>query len=123
MAFHVKVTAQADYDLDLILEWLLAQQAGETGIRWFQRLRSTLESLSEFPHRCRLAPEDADFPFEVRQLFYGRKPHLYRVLFTIEADAVVILHIRHGRRLPLTENWEWMMNTLRNMIVVQVRSQ
>jgi len=104
MAFRVKQTAQADHDLNLILEWLLAQQAGDTGLRWFRKLQDSLESLSEFPHRCKLAPESADFPFEVRQLTYGRKPHLYRILFTIEADDVVILHIRHSRRLPLTAN-------------------
>jgi hypothetical protein len=34
MAFRVKQTAQADYDLDLILEWLLTQQAGDAGQRW-----------------------------------------------------------------------------------------
>jgi len=37
MAFRVKHTAQADYDLDLILEWLLAQQAGDAGLRWFRK--------------------------------------------------------------------------------------
>ena len=31
MAFRVRQTAQADYDLDIILEWLLARQAGEAG--------------------------------------------------------------------------------------------
>jgi hypothetical protein len=51
--------------------------------------------------RCPLAPENKEFPFEVRQLLYGRKPHLYRVLFTIEGDTVVVLHIRHGRRRRL----------------------
>ncbi|MGA2713015.1 MAG: type II toxin-antitoxin system RelE/ParE family toxin [Bryobacteraceae bacterium] len=103
MAFRVKHTAQADHDLDIILEWLLEQQAGATGLRWFQRLKKAITSLSELPERCPLAPENAEFPFEVRQLLYGRKPHQYRVLFTIEADMVVILHIRHGRRRHLGE--------------------
>jgi plasmid stabilization system protein ParE len=101
MAFRVKQTTQAERDLDVILEWLTGQQAGETGQRWFQGLKDTLDSLSELPHRCSLAPENIEFPFEVRQLLYGSKPHQYRVLFTIEADMVIILHIRHGRRLPL----------------------
>jgi plasmid stabilization system protein ParE len=98
MAFRVKQTPQADHDLDAILDWLLAQQAGEAGQRWFRKLKEAVASLSEFPKRCPLAPENKEFPFEVRQLLYGRKPHMYRVLFTIEADTVVILHIRHGRR-------------------------
>jgi plasmid stabilization system protein ParE len=103
MAFRVKQTAAADHDLDLILEWLMARQAGETGLRWLEGLKDTINSLSELPYRCSLAPESLAFPFEVRQLLHGRKPHQYRVLFTIEADSVVILHIRHGRRLPLAE--------------------
>lgn len=78
MAFRVKQTAQADHDLDVILEWLISQQAGETGQRWFRGLKDTLNSLSELPHRCSLAPENVEFPFEVRQLLYGRKPHQYR---------------------------------------------
>jgi plasmid stabilization system protein ParE len=106
MAFRVELTAQAEHDLDLILEWLAAQGAGETGSRWFLRLRERLDSLSELPHRCALAPENREFPFEVRQLLFGREPHQYRVLFTTKDDAVVILHIRHGRRLRLRKGSE-----------------
>ena len=101
MAFRVKQTAEADHDLDLILEWLTARHAGEMGLRWLEGLKDTIDSLSELPHRCSLAPENIEFPFEVRQLLYGSKPHQYCVLFTIEADMVIILHVRHGRRLPL----------------------
>ena len=103
MAFRVKQSPQADSDLDGILEWLLSQQAGDTGLRWFQKLKEAVATLSELPQRCPLAPENKEFPFEVRQLLYGRKPHVYRVLFTIEGDTVVILHIRHGRRRYLAE--------------------
>jgi plasmid stabilization system protein ParE len=85
------------------LDWLLERQAGEAGLRWFRKLREEIASLSELPQRCPLAPENKEFPFEVRQLLYGRKPHLYRVLFTIEGDTVVVLHIRHGRRRRLGE--------------------
>ena len=103
MAFRVEPTAQTQQDLDDILEWLLEQGAGEAGLRWFFKLEEAIASLSELPHRCPLAPEDKEFPFEVRQLVHGRKPHQYRVLFTIDGDTVVILHIRYGRRRHLGE--------------------
>jgi plasmid stabilization system protein ParE len=103
MGFRVKQTEQADYDLDVILERLLAQEAGDAGLRWFRKLKESIDSLAEMPERCMLAPENAEFPFEVRQLLYGHKPHRYRVLFTIEAETVVVLHIRHGRRRRLGE--------------------
>src|SRR3569832_744971 len=98
MAFRVKPTPRATRDLDAILEWLLSNETGETGLRWFQRMREAVASLSDLPYRCPLAPESKHFPFEVRQLLYGRKPHQYRVLFTIHEDEVIVLHIRHGRR-------------------------
>lgn len=93
MLFRVELTGTAQGDLDAILEWLLAGEAGERGHLWFQKLKEALFSLSELPRRCPVAPEDAEFPFEVRQLLYGRKPRQYRVLFTIEEKRIVILHI------------------------------
>ena len=104
MAFRVEPTAQAKQDLHSILEWLLAEGAGETGLRWFFRLEEAIASLSELPHRCPLAPENKEFPFEVRQLLFGRKPHQYRVLFTVDGETVVVLHIRHGRRRHLKKS-------------------
>ena len=101
MTYRVKLTGKARRDLNNIFEWLTAQHAGEAGLRWFFRLEEAIESLSDMPQRCGVAPETARFPFEVRQLVYGRKPHFYRVLFVIEADTVWVLHVRHGRRLPV----------------------
>lgn len=67
------------------------------------RVDEAIASLATFPKRCPLAPETVSFPFEVRQLLYGRKPHVYRILFTIEGDTVNVLHIRHGRRRPMSD--------------------
>ena len=68
MAFRVEVTPEAKNDANGILEWLDSQRAGEAGLRWFQRLNEAIESLSTFPQRCPLAPEDASVSFELRQL-------------------------------------------------------
>lgn len=54
-----------------------------------------------FPGGARWRRESVIFPFEVRHLLYGHPPHVYRILFTIEGNAVFVLHIRHGRRQPL----------------------
>ena len=102
MVFEVRTTPEAEQDAAAILNWLMEQNAGETGLRWFLKMDEAIRSLAELPQRCRLAPEDRAFPFEVRELQYGNRPHIYRILFTIEGDAVYILHIVHGRRLPLS---------------------
>jgi plasmid stabilization system protein ParE len=103
MAFRIEASAQAESDAVAILEWLFEQHSGETGVRWFVALNDAIASLATFPERCPVAPENSAFPFEVRQLLYGRKPHVYRILFTIDGDVVQILHMRHGRRRPLEE--------------------
>ncbi len=55
-----------------------------------------IDALATFPARCPLAPENAFFSHEIRQLLYGKGRHVYRILFTITGDAVSVLHIRHG---------------------------
>jgi plasmid stabilization system protein ParE len=102
MAFRVEYSSQAEADLDSILEWLISQRAGEAGLRWFEGLEKAVASLSEMPQRCPLAPENRSFPFEVRHLLYGRRPHVYRVIFRVIDDVVYILHVWHGRREHLT---------------------
>ena len=104
MAFRGEITEEAETDSNVILEWLISQHAGDTGLRWFQGLGKAIASLASTPQRCPLAPENSDFRFEVRHLLYGRKPHIYRVIFTIDAEVVYVLHIRHGRRRRLTPN-------------------
>jgi plasmid stabilization system protein ParE len=103
MAFRVEVTPEAKQDANTLLEWLNSQYAGDAGLRWFRGLNEAIESLSTLPKRCRLAPENASVPFEMRQLLYGKRPHMYRVLFTIDGDVVYVLRIRHGRRRRLDE--------------------
>jgi plasmid stabilization system protein ParE len=103
MAFRVEITENAEGDAHCILEWLISEHAGEAGLRWFQGLEKAIASLSAFPGRCGLAPENQAFPFELRQLLYGRRPHVYRVIFKVESETVYILHIWHGRRKPISK--------------------
>jgi toxin ParE1/3/4 len=100
MDFRVELTDQAKSDIAAIHAWLTSQEAGDAGARWFAALRHAIDSLRTLPGRCPVAPERREASVEVRQLLYGRRPHVYRVLFTIENRVVYVLHIRHGRRRP-----------------------
>ena len=101
MDFRVELSQQAQRDIAAIYDWLQSEQAGDAGQRWFLALRAAVASLQNLPSRCPLAPENRDSPVEVRHLLYGRRPHVYRILFAIEGDLVQVLHIRHGRRRPV----------------------
>jgi plasmid stabilization system protein ParE len=101
MVFRIRLTPQAKKDASAILQWLLSQHAGESGLRWFWKMENAIESLCGLPGRCKPAPENRSVPFEMRQLLYRHKPHLYRILFTVEGNVVQVLRIRQGRRKHL----------------------
>jgi mRNA-degrading endonuclease RelE of RelBE toxin-antitoxin system len=48
------------------------------------------------PNRCPATPENP----RLRHLLYGRKPHVYRVIYRVleNEKRVNVLHIRHGAR-------------------------
>ena len=98
MPFRVELSVQAEREADAILAWLEEQGAGRTGIDWVLALEDAVLSLERMPARCPLAMESKSFPYEVRELRYGRKPHVYRILFSIRGEVVEIHHIRHARR-------------------------
>lgn len=63
---------------------------------WFNRLNDMILSLDEFPSRGTRTPELR----ELRELFFGRKPHIYRIIYDVDAEnhEVNVLHIRHSAR-------------------------
>ena len=66
--------------------------------KWLWGISEAITSLSKFPERCQIIPENDAFEETVRQLLYGKKPHIYRILFTIEGENVCILRVRHTRQ-------------------------
>lgn len=100
MTFRVRLLASAQADAAALYE-RITEAAPMRGPIWYNRLITTIESLEHSPRRCALAPENDRVSLEVRHLLFGRKPHLYRVLFTIVGDTVFILRIRGPRQQPL----------------------
>jgi plasmid stabilization system protein ParE len=81
-------------------------RAPRQGAKWFNGLEQAVLSLDAHPKRCPVAPESIDPDQPVRVLSYGRKPHVYRVFFTVddETKAVRVVHVRRGaRRRPIAE--------------------
>lgn len=101
MTFRVEISAEAERDVENVLQWLHEQGSGRLGIDWFLGLEDAISSLSRMPARCPIAPESARYPYEVRELQYGKRPHVYRILFSVVGDTVQVKHIRHARRRRL----------------------
>ena len=97
MAFRVELSAEALENAERLYEWV-TKAAPLRGPLWFNRLLAAIQSLQAFPQRCAYATENERFPFETRHLLFGRKPNVYRVVFTIEGDVVYVLRIRGPRQ-------------------------
>jgi len=98
MAYHVEVTARAVRDLRRIYRSINAGSSDQAAT-WFNGLETLVFSLEEHPFRGASVPENADF----RQLLYGTKPYVYRIIYAIDEPGRVVrvLHIRHGARQNL----------------------
>jgi plasmid stabilization system protein ParE len=100
MSYVVIITRQAARELDLAANWI-AKQAPVAAARWYNGFVAAILRLNNNPRRCALAHEHRDFPYELRELLYGRRRN-YRALFTIRKNEVVILGIRHAAQRDVT---------------------
>jgi plasmid stabilization system protein ParE len=96
--YRVRLTAKAEADVDGVLRWFHEQQALAAGGRWFARLMAKLDTLETYPERCRVAGESEDLGVEIRELLFGKRQGIYRILFQIEGRTVQILRVWHGAR-------------------------
>lgn len=102
MQFQVVITPSAKADIFEINTWLLENHP-DSAENWLWGISQAVASLSKFPERCPVSPESAAFDIVVRQLIYGKKPHTYRILFSIQDEKVYILRVRSTRQQSLLD--------------------
>jgi plasmid stabilization system protein ParE len=89
---RVRFTPEARSDLRQILNYI--DERNPSGARNVKAaIRRTVRLISDFPRAGRLEPT-----LGVR--VFTAEPYPYLVYWTIERDAVAIVHIRHARRKP-----------------------
>ena len=103
MNYRVIISATAMAEIQEAFEWL-ANQSPLAADRWRAALLQAVDSLEALPDRYPLAPEAAHLGMEIRQLLHGRRRGIYRILFTIQDNRVLVLRVRHGARRFLGEN-------------------
>ncbi len=97
MAYRVEFAARAVRDLEILY---LEKNAAEStaAARWYNGLEQALHALETHPNRCPVAPEARKVKRRLRQLLYGFRPHVYRVIYEVDErrQEVSVLTIRHG---------------------------
>lgn len=96
MSRRVLLTSEAKQDIEAAYLYIRAD-VPETAQRWRLRLLDLIKTLASFPEPHEVAAEARDAGVELRQMLFGN----YRILYTIESDAVHIHALRHGARRPL----------------------
>jgi plasmid stabilization system protein ParE len=111
MPHTIVVLPEARQDADRIFDWI-EQRSPDGAQRWYAALFATLDSLKVNPERCGLAPETALVTVEIRQItFKTRLGNVYRVLFHIRDNEVLILHVRGAGQSLVSSNELRLPNT------------
>ena len=105
MKYEVTITPSAKADIFEIRTWLL-EEYPEVADKWLWECSRASISLNEFPQRCKFSDESPAFDVEVRELLFGGKRNLYRILFTISEKKIFILRVRSTRQQRLIDQFE-----------------
>ncbi|MBA3315817.1 MAG: type II toxin-antitoxin system RelE/ParE family toxin [Planctomycetota bacterium] len=101
MSRRVVLQRLATNDLVAAYRWAAAKMP-DAAARWLIRFESALETLADNPERCPFARENGKVGIEVREHLFGKRPHVFRVIFTIEDESVRVLRILRAQRRFLT---------------------
>ena len=96
MPHTVRITRRALQEIEQALKWL-AERSPRAAARWHSRLLKAIHSLEFNPERFSLAPENDWYSGgELRQLLYGKRRGIFRILFEVRGETVYILRVRHS---------------------------
>jgi plasmid stabilization system protein ParE len=100
MKYRVLIQPGAEAEVAEAFGYIHARSPANAA-RWLRGLYAAIGTLETMPKRCGLARENDAFREEIRQFLYGKRQHKYRILFTVRADEVQVLHVRHAARQSL----------------------
>ena len=72
--------------------------------RWNRRIVAAIAALTNNADRYPEADEAADLGLDLRCKLHGRRPNVYRILFTIDGDTVNVLRVRHAAQDTLADD-------------------
>ena len=102
MTYLVEFATRAARDLEILY---VEKNAAEShaAARWYNGFEQAVDALATYPNRCPVAREARRAKRKLRNLLYGKKPHVYRVIYEVDEgrQAVWVLTIRHGARRKL----------------------
>jgi plasmid stabilization system protein ParE len=98
MSFEVILTDEAATNLRETFRWL-EELSPQGAINWLNAFEEAKQRLEQSPESCGRAPENPFCERELRQiLFKTRRGRLYRAIFYVQDQSVIVTHIRGPRQ-------------------------
>ncbi|MBA4190868.1 MAG: hypothetical protein C0467_23010 [Planctomycetaceae bacterium] len=93
----------AEADLRGIAEAIRGRVSIASARRWSGMLRTAILDLADSAERHPEADEAAALARNLHVRFAGKKPHIYRILYTYSPDEVMVHRVRHAAQDVVTE--------------------
>jgi plasmid stabilization system protein ParE len=101
VTYRVVFTAMARADAVRQFRYL-ANRSPAAAARWYTGLEKAVAKLGELPERHPIAQDESEqVGITLRQMLYGRRRGVFRILFSIEGDTVTLHYVRHSARGPI----------------------
>jgi plasmid stabilization system protein ParE len=104
MARIVCLSAGAYADIREIARFISQRVSPLSASRWQTRIASAIDRLATEADQWPEAVEAAALGIDLREMLHGRRPHVYRALFTIGGNTVTVQRVRHAAQNQLTED-------------------
>jgi toxin ParE1/3/4 len=104
MARAVVIRSIARANLREHAEYIAQRVSQASADRWLAAIQATIARLATDADRYPQADEAADLNIDLREMLHGKRPHVYRISFTIDGDNVNVLRVRHAAQDYLTED-------------------
>ncbi len=103
MNYSVVVTARARADAVEAFRWIAEQSPGAAA-RWYLGFEKAVAKLSKMPERHPIAEDESEqLGITLRQMLYGRRRGVYRLLFSVEGRTITLHYVRHSAQGPIEQ--------------------
>ena len=100
MKFGLRFVPNAEKELEDAYEWI-HERSPQAADRWREEIIAAISSLRDSWRVNPPAPENGRFPFEIRQLLFGKRRGQFRIIYSVIDNDVVVVAVRHSARRPL----------------------
>lgn len=102
MSRDARIYPQALEDIRRITRRIAQHVSTASSVKWTRMVQAAVAELSETAESCPEADEAADLGVNLRIQIIGKRPHVYRILYTYTDDFVFIHRVRHAAQDWLT---------------------